>query len=165
MAAELVVELIAAAGEIALRALLAKPIREWRLNSFYEGLDAEKKTAMLEVVAGAIVHDGHVSDFEKEWLEKRRASNRDDAARVDAALEVAGGTMKGADDAACRSFVAERAKAFADEGDRERVVKVTFVVLRANHASASTFAAFGDGMGVPQTKQGVILARIDQLLS
>ncbi len=165
MAGELIAELVAAAGEVAIRAVLAGPVREWRLDSFYEDLAPDQRRQMLEVMAAAIVHDGHVSEFEEAWLDRRRKADPGEPERVEAALATAREALTGAQTEAYRTFVAARASAFPDEDAREKVVKAAFVLLRASAASEAVFATFGEALGVPETRWSVIRARLDHLLS
>ncbi len=164
MPVEIVAELLAVGGQLAVHALIAGPVREWRLSSFYGDLDRDRKRAFLEIVCAAIVHDGQVSEAEQKWLDRRATSDENDGDLVESALGVAKAALSGAAPATYRAYVAERAEAFAANGDREKVYVAAAVLLQGNGASTSTLELFGDALGLAGTRRGELDAQLAQLM-
>lgn len=165
MGLEVVVEmLVFTVGESLGSLGLTRFLSERKLNTLFKELDSTQKRAFLEIVGAAVMYDGKVSDHEQAWLERRRKVNDEDAALVDAALNVARDALPpGSPKEAFAAFVEKRAGFFSDPEVRERALTVTIMVLRSSEIEDRVAAGklFGAALGVPEAT----VAQIDSSVS
>ncbi len=165
MAGEILAEVVAACGELALRALFTGPVREWRLDRFVGGLDGDRRVAFFEILAAAVLHDGHISTVEEKWLEKRREAAKEDAAVVDAALATVKASLPaGSDDAAYQAFLEPRARLFEDESSREAIFKAVLVVQQAGPFAADPAPIHREALGITVERASVLLRKFSSML-
>ncbi|MBL8678875.1 MAG: hypothetical protein JNK05_06900 [Myxococcales bacterium] len=166
MAAEILGELLITLGaEIATKFALAGPVREWKLDRFYNGMNDEQRSAFLDLVALAINADGAVSAIEQRWLERRKEVNEDVAKAVDTAFErTKSGLPEGLSSPDATTYLSTRVAKFTDDDDRERIYLALAVLLRPS-GQADTLVKFRDALALSTTKAALIDARIDSWVS
>jgi len=164
MPGQIIIEAIAALGDVAVRAAIAGPLREWKLNSFYEDLSRGQKRAFLEVACAAIVHDGQVSEREEKWLEKRREKSESEEEKelVDDALETVRTALPiGADHPDYKAFILKRAAGFETAKEREKVWMAAHVILKACGAENAAHVLFAEALGVSDVRRTTIATQMD----
>ena len=154
LAVELLVTLVA---EGAMRLAIAGPIREWRLNAFFDGLPDEQKDAFLGAVCAAIVHDGVVTEAEEKWLDRRREASDGDADRVDGALRRTTAALPaGSTDKQYTAYVEDQAATLDSKKNREKTFQAVRLVLWSSNASKDTVSVFSGGLGISEQDASVI---------
>jgi hypothetical protein len=155
MAGDLVVGLVEVVGTLAVQGV-SHLIREWRQDRVFDGLDADRKRAVLEIAVAAIAQDGQVSVLEQRWLETRRAAEDGaDAAMVDEAVHAVAVAMPGAiEDAKVDAFIRERAARLGDDAAREHAFRTAAAILIAADREGGPAVAYryGVALGLPEEK-------------
>jgi hypothetical protein len=153
MAAEILGELlITLVAQVAAHAALTGPVREWKLDRFYKGLDEPKKRAFLELIALAVHADGVVDARETQWLARRKEVGPEVGAEIDGAFEHVKTTLRdGLSSPSAATFLAERVAKFTDDDDRERIY-VALAVLLSPAANITALAQFRDALAISTTK-------------
>lgn len=165
MAVEILGELLVTLGaELALRAALSGPVREWRLDRFYNGLSDDQRRAFLDLVALAVRADGKVDEREALWLARRKEVAPEVAAEIDQAFaRVESGLREGLSSPSATTYLAERVARFTDDDDRERIY-VSLAVLLRPQGNAAALAQFRDALALSTTKATTLDAAIDSSL-
>lgn len=158
LAVELLVTLVA---EGAMRLAIAGPIREWRLNAFFDGLSDERKDAFLATVCAAIVHDGVVTEAEEKWLDRRREASEHDADRVDGALRRTMAALPpGSTDAQYTAYIEDQAATLDSKKNREKTFQAVRLVLWSSNAAKESVSVFSGGLGISEQDASVIESQL-----
>lgn len=155
MPGELVIGLVEVVGALAVHGV-AHLIREWRQDRVFDGLDPDRKRAVLEIAVAAIAQDGQVSVLEQKWLNTRRAKGDGaDQAMVDEAVHAVAMAMPGdVDDATLDAFLRERAPRLGDDATREHAFRTAASILIAADREGGPAVAYryGVALGLPEDK-------------